>query len=311
MIPSTPVFDLTGINNLFFYNIQYGKFNNERMDIIIPTDYVTPTGVVCEFHGGGFYQGTKESLYASASNQQRVKDYLSVGIAYVAIEYDFIELCNEREGYRGPVESAAEAIQFLKLNASELNLDKDKFFMKGGSAGAGLSLLISASPDKADILNANPLKRESTSIRAISVTNPQASYDFLRWQTDVFTNSPGYTIKAEYENIDAAKKGLDRAYSINSWEEFFYPETIAYREELDILQLIEDNGGVEARLNNQRGLNDSVINYSVVDSTHHVRHIEALRLAYISAGTPHDISCPALSYTPSETEFEFIVRTIG
>ena len=107
---SNPPVDLTGINHKYYENIQYGNTNREILDIFIPTDPVTPTGLVIYMHAGGFVQWDKSRGYS----ESLIQDLLNDGIAYATINYDLIETQFERKGILSSMDSGKRAVQFLK-----------------------------------------------------------------------------------------------------------------------------------------------------------------------------------------------------
>ena len=91
-----------------------------------------PTPVLVSIHGGGFRGGNK-SVDAGL-----LRECLDSGISVVAINY---RLSDEAIAPAQFLDSA-RAIQFIRHNAAEWNLDSTRFAATGGSAGAGLSLRI-------------------------------------------------------------------------------------------------------------------------------------------------------------------------
>jgi len=77
---------------------------------------------------------------------------------------------------------AARAIQFIRHQAKEWNLNSTRVAATGNSAGAGISLWLGFHPDLADPKSDDPVLRQSTRLIAMSVYNGQTSYDprFIR-----------------------------------------------------------------------------------------------------------------------------------
>ena len=74
----------------------------------------------------------------------------------------------------------ARAVQFIRHNAKQWNLDPTRIACAGGSAGSGMSLWIGFHKDLADPNSDDPVARESTKLTCVAVFNAQTSYD-PRW----------------------------------------------------------------------------------------------------------------------------------
>ena len=72
---------------------------------------------------------------------------------------------------------AARAIQFLRYKAKEWNINKNKFVLSGGSAGACTSMWIACHDDLAKPQSKDPVERESTRVQGASVAGGQSSID--------------------------------------------------------------------------------------------------------------------------------------
>ena len=127
-----------------------------------------PTPLVIFIHGGAFLHGDKSQVDALL-----IDLCLKRGISVAAINYRYSTIAP----YPAPFMDAAHAVQYFRLHASELNLDKRAFGATGGSAGAGISLWLGFHDDLAKPSSSNPLERESTRLSAMAVRNAQSTYD--------------------------------------------------------------------------------------------------------------------------------------
>jgi acetyl esterase/lipase len=133
-----------------------------------------PTPVVLMIHGGGWQNGDK-SGYA-----KEVKPYLDKGISVAAINYRFIKQAMEQK-IEPPVKAclhdAARALQTIRSNAKEWNIDPDRIGSTGSSAGACTSLWLALHDDLADSSSNDPIARESTRLQCVAVVAAQTSLD--------------------------------------------------------------------------------------------------------------------------------------
>ncbi len=156
-----------------FVDVAYGPYEKTKLDFWkAPSD--TPSPVIVEIHGGGFYEGDKSGFRGDHKNIARC---LALGVSLASINYRFIGEAPLQDILR----DSARAIQFLRYNAAAWNIDKTRMAAFGESAGAGTSLWLAFHDDLADPGNPDPVLRESTRLFAAGAQSPQATYDFGNW----------------------------------------------------------------------------------------------------------------------------------
>lgn len=113
-------------------DVVYKQVNslNTRMDIYYPLHPSKPVPVVINIHGGGWNHGTKES-------QGGFNMYFKAGYAVANVEY---RLTGEALA-PAAVEDVRASMIYLLHHAEELNIDKRKIVLQGGSAGGHLALV--------------------------------------------------------------------------------------------------------------------------------------------------------------------------
>ncbi len=166
---------LIGFHNLLrgkkpaptYADVAYGPGERNVMDIWLASSG-EPTPVVVYFHGGGFNWGDKTLVHASI-----VEECMRSGISVVAANYTF----TTQERFPAQQRDAARAIQFLRSNAREWNLDPKRIAAYGESAGAGLSLWLAFHDDIADPDNEDPVLRHSSRLTSAGAIDGQTTYD--------------------------------------------------------------------------------------------------------------------------------------
>ncbi|TWU56793.1 acetyl esterase [Rubripirellula tenax] len=134
----------------------------------------TPTPVVICIHGGGWNGGSKEQVGKYVHPQK----LLDAGISVVAINYRLIKHCAElNPPVQGPMTDSARAVQFVRSNAKDWNIDPTRIGLTGGSAGACTSLWIAYHPDLAQPESEDPVARESTRVTCVAVIRAQTTLD--------------------------------------------------------------------------------------------------------------------------------------
>ena len=151
-------------------DIRYGKHERNVLDLYLaPSNEATP--LVIYIHGGGFRGGDKRGVSA-----KMVRLLNGAAVSVASLNYPL----TDTEHFPRQMHDPARAIQFLRHNAKEWNLDPNRFGATGGSAGAGISLWIGFHDDMADASSADPIARQSTRLTAMAVSGAQISYD-PRW----------------------------------------------------------------------------------------------------------------------------------
>jgi acetyl esterase/lipase len=135
----------------------------------------SPMPLLFFIHGGGWQAGNRMSGMNSF-----VPAMHKAGISVVSIEYRFIEEAIA-DTVEPPVHAclhdAARALQFVRSNADDWNIDKNRIGASGGSAGACSSLWLAFHDDLAKPDSDDPVARESTRLTCAAVTGAQTTLD--------------------------------------------------------------------------------------------------------------------------------------
>lgn len=123
------------------FNIQYAKKPNadERrisLDIFWPRQADNPTPVVIFVHGGAWQFGDKRLI------NQKQEWLAKNGIALVSVNYRFFPEVD----FEQQAADVADAFAWVKQNSRQYNIDKQKIFLMGHSAGAHLVALVATDP---------------------------------------------------------------------------------------------------------------------------------------------------------------------
>jgi hypothetical protein len=213
-------------------NVKYGPDERNVMDVwLAKSDQPTP--VLVSIHGGGFRGGNKgvESSLLTAC--------LESGISVVAITYRLSGTAIAPAQHH----DSARAIQFIRHNAKEWNIDPKRFAATGGSAGAGISLWLGFHDDLADPDSDDPVLRQSTRLSCMSVYNGQTSYD-PRFIRDLFpgTNTYKHSALAQLYDVDLDKLDslpkekyelIEYVSAINHVDKTDVPAQLIYASEMD------------------------------------------------------------------------------
>lgn len=179
-------------------DVKYGPYDRNVMDVWL-AESDKPTPVLVSIHGGGFTTGNK------SVSSILLRECLESGISVVAITYRFSNQAIAPAQFH----DSARAIQFIRHNAKQWNVDPTRISATGGSAGAGISLWLGFHDDLADPDNEDPVLRESTRLACMTVNNGQTSYD-PRVIRDLFPNANTYRHSAVARLFDVDMDNLDQ-----------------------------------------------------------------------------------------------------
>lgn len=157
-------------------NEPYGDGERQNFDILIP-ESAEPTPLVIFIHGGSFIRGDKTSAYRFRFHD--IDYILSKGIAYMTINYTYSNNSDKR-GVFNCLDDVQRVIQYIRFNAENYNIIKDKIAVYGESAGAGSSLYLALNEDMA-IPGDSSLLGESTKVTCAGLLETQGTYNILRW----------------------------------------------------------------------------------------------------------------------------------
>lgn len=152
-------------------NVPYGDHARQVVDFY-RAESREPTPVVLYIHGGAWWAGNK--------NDPSVVEYLEAGISVVSVEYRFVNDANKagiKPPVKAPIHDAARAVQFVRLQATQWNIDKTRIAATSDSAGACSSLWLAFHDDLADPKSDDPVERESTRLFCAAVLNAQTTLD--------------------------------------------------------------------------------------------------------------------------------------
>ena len=118
-----------------FANIEYAAVNgiSLTLDIYLPQQAATPFPIVVWIHGGGWQNGSKESVNGTWLLQK--------GFGIVSINYRL----TDKAIHPGQINDCKAAIRWLRANANKYNVDPDRIGVFGSSAGGHLAALVGSS----------------------------------------------------------------------------------------------------------------------------------------------------------------------
>ena len=123
-------------------DVAYGPEAKHHLDLYL-AESEEPTPLVIFFHGGQFITG-EESDHGTLD----IRSLLDAGISVASVDYRTAG----QSPFPGPFDDAARAVQFLRLQAEEYNLNPERFAGHGEEAGGNLALYLALHDDLAEPL---------------------------------------------------------------------------------------------------------------------------------------------------------------
>lgn len=296
--------DVSDSGAQYISDMAYGNLDRQTFDMLLYPNSVEPTPLVLYFHGGGFTAGDKSIAFTGGTTQD-INHYLTNGIAFATANYRLLQDV-DTEGVIKPLSDALRVLQFIRLHAEQLNIDPERIVLQGNSAGAGAALWVGLNDDMAISDSSDLIAQQSSRVTAIAVTETQATYDIVRWETDVFLE---YNITLELALVLGLESRLFSFYGIDALEELNDPDIELYRDRVDMLDLITPDDPPIWVSNERQPLSPPV---TVDILFHHANHALMLKQQADAIGLPSVFYMPVLDINdPSgETLAEFVTRQL-
>ena len=162
-------------------NVKYGEHERQVLDVWFADKHKT-TPLAIFIHGGGFQSGSKEKV-----NRKELVRLLKAGISVAAINYRYKTIAPLPAAHN----DAKLALQFIRSNASEWNIDKKNIGVFGGSAGAQICMWLAFSDEMARPESDNAIEKESTRVTCVAARGGQTTMESPFWLEHIRKFSPG------------------------------------------------------------------------------------------------------------------------
>jgi hypothetical protein len=157
----------------------------EKLDLYIPASArsgAPPATCVVQVHGGGYWQGVKSDFFAEFGS---IEALYAQGVIIASINYPLTEPAyhwvppNVVPNAAFPnnplpfgLQSGLEAVQFLRDQAATYNIDPDRIYGIGGSAGGTVLSFTALSADAADPLGSSQEQQSSRLDGVVLLSTP-------------------------------------------------------------------------------------------------------------------------------------------
>lgn len=279
-------------------DIRYGQDSDRQVFDLWLADANEPTPLVILIHGGGWRNGDK-TKYGTVA----IQPYLDQGISVAAINYRFI-LEAMAQGVEPPVKAciydAARAIQTLRANADQWNINPHRVGLTGGSAGACTSLWLAFHKDLADPASKDPVARQSTRVQCAVVHSAQTSLDpkqLLEWMPNSIYagHAFGFAAQDRSRQEEFVRLVANRD-SVLHWIKEYSP----------IELVTADAPPIYLAYLNQKG--EPIPGEPAIDPTHSAVHGIMLAKRLKALGVEHALSYPGHGDTSEDAPIDFMIK---
>ncbi|SFB94710.1 alpha/beta hydrolase fold [Algibacter lectus] len=165
----------------YLTNVKYGEHERNVLDVwFADKNKTTPLAIF--IHGGGFSSGNKERI-----NGDELTQLLEAGISVASINYRYKSIAPLPAAHN----DAKLALQFIRSNATEWNIDKNSIGVFGSSAGAQICMWLAFSDEMANTKSDDPIKRESTRVACLATKGGQTTMESDFWIKHIGKYAPG------------------------------------------------------------------------------------------------------------------------
>lgn len=119
-------------NNIVLSDVAYGSHERQRLDILIPQNPKSKSGIILFIHGGGWVEGDKSVHIEDA------RHFYNLGYISATMNYRYV---SENINVFDELDDITQALEAIKNECKKYGFTLEKLLLSGGSAGAHLSLL--------------------------------------------------------------------------------------------------------------------------------------------------------------------------
>ena len=183
-------------------DIEYGKHERQKVDIFIPWQIKSDSGVILFIHGGGWHQGDKAGHYHDCEH------FCSLGYICATMNYRFV---SEELSVFDELDDVTSALKAVKEKCAELGFNIDKAILSGGSAGSHLSLMYAYTRSSEAPV---PIAAVCVYCPPVDCSKPDfllgISGEFENWKYDILSKCCGVKLTKETFMNDEQQAALKR-----------------------------------------------------------------------------------------------------
>lgn len=211
------------------YDISYGSHERQNVDIFLPKNVRTESGLILYIHGGGWHSGNKSAHYDDT------RHFSSLGYICATMNYRYVA---EDISVSDELDDITAALKTIKKECEKHGYNADKLILSGGSAGSHLALLYAYT--RKDVSPVNPV--------AVCVYCPPVdcvksdfllgiSGEFEDWKYEIMSKCCGVKITKENFLNEPQQNALKKISPVQYITENCVPTAVFHGKKDDLIPL--------------------------------------------------------------------------
>lgn len=165
--------------NRKYLDVKYDtKSESQKLDIYLPKEGCGPFPVIVSIHGGAFKMGDKRDHQV-----EPMLKGLDKGYAVVSINYRL----SQEAIWPAQILDVKKALEFIKVNSKDYELNSNKIVVWGGSAGGHLSAMVGTSSNYEKLNN----KDAKADVSVNAIVDWFGPIDFLKMDEQLIETNAG------------------------------------------------------------------------------------------------------------------------
>lgn len=160
--------DVASLPQPHMADVRYGPYARNVMDVYL-ADGQGARPALLVIHGGGFISGDKVKFRSDPF----VRKAFDSGVSLFFINYRFVST----DPFPAPFVDGVRALQFIRYNAKQWNIDPERIAAYGGSAGANIAIWIATQDELADPGCGDPVGLQSSRLSCVIGKSAQTFND--------------------------------------------------------------------------------------------------------------------------------------
>jgi hypothetical protein len=163
-----------------YENLKYGCYKRNVFDLW-QAGTTHPASLFIFFHGGGFTSGDKTGVRTNPYLIRMINEMLRLGVSVISANYRLTDPKKDVDAapFPAPMEDGVRLIQCMRTYSLMFNIDPEKIFLGGVSAGANMSIWIALHDDFADPNSPLLEERQSSRVDCVIAMQAQTSNNLL------------------------------------------------------------------------------------------------------------------------------------
>ncbi len=210
-------------------DIAYGSHERHKVDIFLPENVKSGSGLILYIHGGGWHSGNKSAHYDDT------KHFSNIGYICATMNYRYV---SENLSVFDELDDITSALKAVKTECAKYGYNTDKLILSGGSAGSHLALLYAYT--RKDV---SPVKPVAVCVYCPPVDCAKSDFllgisgEFEDWKYDIMSKCCGIKITKENFLNEPQQNALRKISPVEYVSENCVPTAIFHGKKDELIPL--------------------------------------------------------------------------